>query len=166
MKRFEQVVLQVESYSMDGILQIFKWSICSSTPFFESLAKKSLVTMDDLFRWANKYSMLEDNVWAATQQVLVTNRSTKQGAPSPQTNRGKLARDRMASSSRVKWVWPHSISYMRNPSQWSTICPNSGGQSRSRQIWLNGIGAGGAPIIKITTIPLNNLGISITWWKD
>ena len=46
--------------------------------------------------------MLEDNVWAATQQVLVTNRSTKQGALSPQTNRGKLARDRMASSSRVK----------------------------------------------------------------
>ena len=33
--------------------------------------------MDDLFRRADKYSMLEDNVRAATQQVLVTNRPTK-----------------------------------------------------------------------------------------
>ncbi|RVW72176.1 hypothetical protein CK203_061825 [Vitis vinifera] len=43
----------------------------SSTPFFESLAKKPPTTMDDLFRRANKYSMLEDDVRAATQQVLV-----------------------------------------------------------------------------------------------
>ena len=33
--------------------------------------------MDDLFKWAYKYSMLKDDVWAVTQQVLVTNRSTK-----------------------------------------------------------------------------------------
>lgn len=33
--------------------------------------------MDDLFRRANKYSMLEDNVRAATQHVLVTNRPVK-----------------------------------------------------------------------------------------
>ena len=39
-KRFGKVVLQVESYSMDTVLQIFKQSICPSTLFFESLAKK------------------------------------------------------------------------------------------------------------------------------
>ena len=39
MKRFGQVVLQVESYSMDVVLQIFKRSICLGTQFFESLAK-------------------------------------------------------------------------------------------------------------------------------
>ncbi|RVX06312.1 hypothetical protein CK203_027556 [Vitis vinifera] len=73
-KRFGQAVLQVEACSMDAVLQIFKRSICPGTPFFESLAKKPPTTMDDLFRRANKYSMLEDDVRAATQQVLVVGR--------------------------------------------------------------------------------------------
>ena len=30
-------------------------------PFFEFLAKKPLETMDDLFKRANKYSMLKDD---------------------------------------------------------------------------------------------------------
>ena len=50
MKRFGQVVLQVDSCSMDAILQIFKRSIGLGTPFFKSLVKKSPVTMGDLFR--------------------------------------------------------------------------------------------------------------------
>ena len=33
-KQFGQVVLQVESYSMDVVLQIFKRSSCPGTPFF------------------------------------------------------------------------------------------------------------------------------------
>ena len=70
-KRFGQAVLQVEAYSMDAVLQIFKRSICPDTPFFESLAKKPPTKMDDLFRRANKYSTLEDEVRAATQQILV-----------------------------------------------------------------------------------------------
>ena len=65
-KRFDQAVLQVEACSMDVVLQIFKRSICPDTPFFESLAKKPSTTMDDLFRRASKYSMLEDDVWATT----------------------------------------------------------------------------------------------------
>ena len=43
-------MLQVESYSMDDILQIFKRSICPGMPFFKSLAKNLLVIMDDLFK--------------------------------------------------------------------------------------------------------------------
>ncbi|XP_034708928.1 uncharacterized protein LOC117931980 [Vitis riparia] len=70
-KRFGQAVLQVESYSMDAILQIFKRSICPGTPFFEFIAKKPLTTMDKLFRRASKYSMLEDAIRAVAQQVLV-----------------------------------------------------------------------------------------------
>ncbi|KAL6321835.1 hypothetical protein AAG906_035534 [Vitis piasezkii] len=62
---------------MDAVLQIFKRSICPGTPFFESLAKKPPTTMDDLFRRANKYSMLEDDVRAATQQVLVAGRASR-----------------------------------------------------------------------------------------
>ena len=65
-KRFGPAVLQVEAYSMDAVFQIFKRSICLGTPFFESLAKKPLTTMDDLFRRASKYSMLEDDMRAAT----------------------------------------------------------------------------------------------------
>nr|CAN63675.1 hypothetical protein VITISV_021680 [Vitis vinifera] len=76
-KRFGQAVLQIEACSMDAVLQIFKRSICPSTPFFESLAKKPPTTMDDLFRRANKYSMLEDDVRAATQQVLVAGRPAR-----------------------------------------------------------------------------------------
>ena len=71
-KRFGQAVLQVKLYNMDAVLQIFKRSICLGTLFFESLAKKPPTTMDDLFQCANKYSMLEDDIRAATQQVLVT----------------------------------------------------------------------------------------------
>ena len=67
MKQFGQAVLQVESYSMDVVLQIFKKSIYSGTPFFKSFANKPPTTMDDLFKWANKYSMLEDDGCAATQ---------------------------------------------------------------------------------------------------
>lgn len=65
-KRFGQAMLQVESYNMDVVLQIFKRNICLSMPFFESLAKKSPSTMDDLFKRANKYSMLENDVHATT----------------------------------------------------------------------------------------------------
>ncbi|RVW98096.1 hypothetical protein CK203_029014 [Vitis vinifera] len=76
-KRFGQAILQVEACSMDAVLQIFKRSICPDTPFFESLAKKPPTTMDDLFKRANKYSMLEDDVRAATQQVLVVGRPSR-----------------------------------------------------------------------------------------
>ncbi|RVW94635.1 hypothetical protein CK203_030831 [Vitis vinifera] len=79
-KRFGQAVLQVEACSMDAVLQIFKRSICPGTPFFESLAKKPPTTMDDLFKRANKYSMLEDDVRAATQQVMVAGQAARGGA--------------------------------------------------------------------------------------
>ncbi|XP_034709000.1 uncharacterized protein LOC117932071 [Vitis riparia] len=79
-KRFRQAVLQVESYSMDAILQNFKRSICLGTPFFESLAKKPPTTMDELFRRTNKYSMSEDDIRDAAQQVLVTGQATKNEA--------------------------------------------------------------------------------------
>ena len=51
--------------------------------------------MDDLFKRANKYSTLEDDVRVATQQVLVTINpleTIQQEALSPRTNWGKLAK--------------------------------------------------------------------------
>eukprot|EP00261_Vitis_vinifera_P023287 XP_010655174.1 PREDICTED: uncharacterized protein LOC104880395 [Vitis vinifera] len=79
-KRFGQAVLQVKAYNMDVVLQIFKRSIGPSTPFFESFAKKPPTTMDDLFRRASKYSMLEDDVRTATQQILVVGQASRGGA--------------------------------------------------------------------------------------
>ena len=80
---------------MDAVLQIFKRGICPSTPFFESLAKKPPTTMDDLFRRANKYSMLEDDVRAATQQVLVAGQASRSG-----TERNAKLPDRPRPSDR------------------------------------------------------------------
>ncbi|RVW75679.1 hypothetical protein CK203_055235 [Vitis vinifera] len=74
------VVLQVEVYNMEVVLQIFKRSICPGTPFFDSLAKKPPTTMDDLFRRATQYSMLEDDVPVATQQILVTGQPARNDA--------------------------------------------------------------------------------------
>ena len=65
---------------MDVVLQIFKRSICPGTSFFESLAKKPPTTMDYLFQGASKYSMLEDDVRAATQQILVAGQASRNNA--------------------------------------------------------------------------------------
>ncbi|RVW89373.1 hypothetical protein CK203_045468 [Vitis vinifera] len=94
-KRFGQAVLQIEACNMDVVLQIFKRSIYPSTPFFESLAKKPPTTMDDIFRRANKYSMLEDDVRAATQQVLVAGQAPRGG-----TERNAKPPDRPGPSDR------------------------------------------------------------------
>ena len=51
--------------------------------------------MDDLFRRANKYSMLEDDVRAATQQVLVAGRASRNDA-----ERNAKPPDRLGSSDR------------------------------------------------------------------
>nr|CAN79366.1 hypothetical protein VITISV_036684 [Vitis vinifera] len=115
MKRFGQAVLQVEAYNMDVVLQIFKRSICPSTPFFESLTKKPSTTMDDLFRRANKYSMLEDDVRAATQQVLVAEQASRSGtersAKLPDWPRSSDRRQEGPSRPKMPPLTPISISY-------------------------------------------------------
>ncbi|RVW20968.1 hypothetical protein CK203_112301 [Vitis vinifera] len=71
---------RISVYNMEVVLQIFKRSICPGTPFFDSLAKKPPTTMDDLFRRATQYSMLEDDVPVATQQILVTGQPARNDA--------------------------------------------------------------------------------------
>ncbi|XP_034679775.1 uncharacterized protein LOC117909836 [Vitis riparia] len=114
-KRFGQVVLQVEACSMDVVLQIFKRSICPGTPFLESLAKKPPTTMDDLFQRANKYSMLEDDVRAATQQVLVSGQpskgSTERSAKLPDRPRPSDRRQEGPSRLEMPPLTPISITY-------------------------------------------------------
>ena len=100
---------------MDAVLQIFKRSICPGTPFFELLTKKPPTTMDNLFRRANKYSILEDDVRAATQQVLVAGQAARGGMEinAKPPDRPRLSDRRQEGPSRPDRppLTPLSISY-------------------------------------------------------
>ena len=75
--RFGQAVQQVEAYSMDAVLQNFRRSFGPSTPFFQSLSLDSSATMEELYRQADSYSTLEDNIRVATQTVMITSKPAK-----------------------------------------------------------------------------------------
>ena len=71
--------------------------------------------MDDLFRRASKYSMLEDDVRAATQQVLVAGQTSRSGAErsAKLPDRPRLSKSRQEGPSRPEMppLTPLSISY-------------------------------------------------------
>ena len=62
---------------MDAVLQNFRRSFGSYTPFFYSLSLDPPATMVELYKRTDRYSMLEDNILAATQTVMITNLPTK-----------------------------------------------------------------------------------------
>ena len=64
-RRFGQAIKQVEVYSMDAVLQNFRRRFTRSTPFLHSLSLNSRVTMEELYKRADRYSTLEDNIYAA-----------------------------------------------------------------------------------------------------
>ena len=66
---------------MDTVLQNFRRSFGPSTPFFYSLSLDSLVTMEELYRQANRYSTLEDNIRAATQTVMIISKPAESNNP-------------------------------------------------------------------------------------
>ena len=72
-RRPGQAVQQIEFYNMDAVLQNFKRSFGLLTPFFHSLSLNLLATMEELYRQADLYSTLEDNIRATTQMVMITN---------------------------------------------------------------------------------------------
>ena len=57
---------------MDVVLQNFRRSFRPSTPFFHSLSLDPPTTMEELYRRADRYSTLEDNIRTATQTVMIT----------------------------------------------------------------------------------------------
>ena len=61
---------------MDAFLQNFRRSF-SSTPFFHSLSLDPSATMEELYRWVDIYSTLEDNILPATQNVMITSKTTR-----------------------------------------------------------------------------------------
>ena len=56
---------------MDAVLQNFKRSFEPSTPFFHSLSLDSPTTMKELYRRADRYSTLEDNICTVMQTVMI-----------------------------------------------------------------------------------------------
>ena len=75
--RFGQVVQQIDVYNMDAVLQNFRRNFEPTTPFFQSLTLDPPATMEELYRRADKYSTLEDNIRAASQTVMITAQSSK-----------------------------------------------------------------------------------------
>nr|CAN67790.1 hypothetical protein VITISV_041882 [Vitis vinifera] len=73
LREFNLTAWTLSSKSLSGVSTR---ACLSSSPSLKS----PLVTMDDLFKRANKYSMLKDDVCAATQQILVTSQPTKNDA--------------------------------------------------------------------------------------
>ena len=68
---------------MDAVLQNFRRSFWPTTPFFQSLSLDPLATMEELYRRADKFSTLEDNIRAASQTVIITAQNNKPAAKGP-----------------------------------------------------------------------------------
>ena len=76
-RRFGPVVQQIDIYSMDAVLQNFRRSFGLTTSFFQSLSLDPPATMEELYRRADKFSTLEDNIRATSQTVMITTQSGK-----------------------------------------------------------------------------------------
>ena len=65
---------------MDAVLQNFRRIFGPTTLFFQSLSLDSPATMEKLYRRADKFSTLEDNIRAASQTIMITTQSGKPAA--------------------------------------------------------------------------------------
>ena len=65
-RRFGQAIQQVEVYSVDAVLQNFRKSFAPLTLFFHLLSLDPPTTMEELYKWADKYSTQEDNIRSTT----------------------------------------------------------------------------------------------------
>ena len=66
---------------MDAILQNFKRSFGPSTPFFYSLSLDPPTKMEELYRRADRYSTLEDNIRTITQTVMISSKPVESNKP-------------------------------------------------------------------------------------
>ena len=104
---------------MDAVFQNFRRGFGPTTPFFQSLSLDPLVTMEELYRWADKYSTLEDNIWPASQTVMITaqnSKSTTKGQPEQQGSQSKnkkSSRDQSERKREPPQFTPLNISYDR-----------------------------------------------------
>ena len=107
---------------MDAVLQNFRRSFGSTTPFFHSLSLDPPATMEELYRHANRYSTLEDKIRVATQTVMITNQPAEKDKLSRKkpsvSNKGqnkdrKRPRDQSQERREPPQFTPLNISYER-----------------------------------------------------
>ena len=102
---------------MDAVLQNFQRSFGPTTPFFHSLSLDPPVTMEELYRRADKYSTLEDNIGAASQTVMITAQSSKLTTKGRSEQKGsqsknqKRSRDQSDKKREPLQFSPLNISY-------------------------------------------------------
>ena len=107
---------------MYALLQNFRRSFAPSMPFFKSLSLDPPATMEELYKRADKYLMLEDNIRDVTQTVMITSQSTKgNNQPGKQPSKSKESQNRDRKRSRDQsqkkreppQVTPLNVSYER-----------------------------------------------------
>ena len=98
---------------MDTVLQNFQMSFRPTIPFFHSLSLDPLATMEELYRQADKYSTLEDDIWAASQTVMITAQSIKP------TTKGRFEQ-KWSQSKNQKHSWDQSEK-KREPPQFTPL---------------------------------------------
>ena len=66
-------------------------------PFFQSLSLDPPLTMEELYRRKNRYSMLEENIWVASQTVMITAQNTKSTKKGQSEKKGNQTKDQKRS---------------------------------------------------------------------
>ena len=100
---------------MDAVLQNFRRSFGPSTHFFHSLSLDPPMTMEELYRRVDRYSMLEDNIRATSQIVMITSKPRKKPSKFKEGQRKnrKLSRDQPQKKREPLQFTPLNISYER-----------------------------------------------------
>ena len=117
-RRFGGVVQHIDSYNMYAVLKNFRRIFGSNTPLFHSLSLDPPTTMEELYKRADKYSTLEDNIRAASQTVIITAQSepTTKGQheqKGSQSKNQKRSRDQSERKREPPHFTPLNISYVR-----------------------------------------------------
>ena len=94
---FGGVIQQIDSYNMDVVLQKVRRSFRLTTPFFHLLSLDLLTTMEELYRRADKYSTLGDNIWAASQTMMITTQSSKPATNGQSEQKGSHSKNQKHS---------------------------------------------------------------------
>ena len=130
---------------MDAVLQNFRRSFGPITPFFQSHSLDPPATVEELYRQADKYSTLEDNIRATSQTVMITAQSSKAATKSQHEQKEARARDKNAPKNSQKRKRnlpnsPPSTSPMTGCCPYSGTTPILNGPRPCAQIQTNTIG--------------------------
>ena len=87
---------------MDTVLQNFERSFGPFTPFFHSLSLGPSVTMEELYRRADRYSTLDDNIRVVTQTIMIISKPVESNKSSKSKEGQSINRKRSRDQSQKK----------------------------------------------------------------